>query len=50
MELSTCGFGSYSRSAQFQEKDDLPKCQGGSQNFGQVQKDGVKLNLNSKTI
>ena len=31
---------------QFQEKDNLPKCQGGFQNFGQVQMDVMKLNFN----
>ena len=32
---------------QFRKKDNLPKYQGGSQNFGQVQKDVRKLNLDS---
>ena len=31
---------------QFQEKDNLLKYQGGSEKFGQVQKDVRKLNLN----
>ena len=30
---------------QFLKKDNLPKCQGGSQNFGQVQMDVKKLNF-----
>ena len=30
---------------QFQEKDNLPKYQDGSQNFGQVQMDVMKSNL-----
>jgi len=30
---------------QFRKKDNLLKCQGGSQNFGQIQKDVRKLNL-----
>ena len=31
---------------QFREKDNLPKCQHDSRNFGQVQMDVMKLNLN----
>ena len=30
---------------QFRKKDNLPKYKGGSQNFGQVQMDAMKLNI-----
>ena len=34
--------------AQFQKKDNLPKCQGDFQDFGQVQVDVMKLNLDCR--
>ena len=45
MELPTGGSDHILAQAQFWEKNNLPKCQGGVQNFGQVQMDGMKLNL-----
>ena len=47
IESPSWGSGSYSSQVQFQEKDNLPKCQCGFQNleFGQVQMGVLKWNL-----
>ena len=45
MELLTQVQDHFQAQVQFQKKDNLSKCQGGSQNFGQVQMDVIKLNL-----
>ena len=45
MKLPTWGSGLLSSSSSISKKDNLPKFQGGSQNFEQVQMDVMELNL-----